>query len=66
MKNLQIVSRSEHTSIHNKEKEIVRDSLGKIIGVFKSGNIGGDCDVNTEINSEIAQGSESSYSVESE
>ena len=64
--NLQILTRSEHTSIHNKEKVIERDSLGRIIGVFKPSNIGEGCDVNPEINSEIAQGSESSYSVESE
>ena len=31
-----------------------------------SGNIGEVCNDNTEINSEIAKGSESSYSVESE
>ena len=40
LENLQIISKSEHTSLHNKEKELVRDSLGRIIGVVKSGNIG--------------------------
>lgn len=66
LENLQVVTKNEHTSIHNKEKEIIRDSLGRIIGVFKLGKIGEGCDANTEINSEITQGSESSYSVESE
>lgn len=35
LENLQITTRSEHTSIHNLEKEIVRDNLGRIIGVIK-------------------------------
>ena len=59
LENLQIVTKSEHTSIHNKQ----RNSLKEAIGVVKSSNIGEDCDVNPEINSEIAEGSESSYSV---
>ena len=63
LENLQIITRSEHTSIHNKEKELIKDSLGRIIGVAKSSNIGEDCDVNPEINSKIAKGLESSYSV---
>ena len=34
--NLEILTRSEHTSVHNKEKEIIRDSQnGRIIGVVK-------------------------------
>lgn len=33
--NLIPLTRSEHTSIHNKEKEIIRDSLGRIAGVIK-------------------------------
>lgn len=34
--NLEILTRSEHTSIHNKEKEIIRNSQnGRIIGVVK-------------------------------
>lgn len=35
LSNLQIVTRSEHTSIHNKEREIIRDNLGRITGVVK-------------------------------
>lgn len=35
LQNLKIVTKSEHRSIHNKEQEIIRDSLGRIIGVFK-------------------------------
>ncbi len=38
--NLQIVTISEHTNIHNKEHELLRDNLGRIIGVVKSSNIG--------------------------
>ena len=37
--NLEILTRSEHTSIHNKEKEIIRDSLGRITGVVKQGEL---------------------------
>lgn len=66
VENLQVISRSEHTSYHNSQKEITRDDLGRIIGVVKLSNIGEGCDANPEINSEIAQGSESSYSVEGE
>ena len=33
--NLQVLTKGEHTSIHNKEKEIIRDSLGRITGVVK-------------------------------
>jgi hypothetical protein len=31
--NLVVLTRSQHTSIHNKEKEIVRDALGRIKSV---------------------------------
>jgi hypothetical protein len=34
--NLLPVTKSEHTKIHNKNKNIIRDKLGKITGVFKS------------------------------
>lgn len=66
VENLEVLTKSEHTTHHNSEKEIIRDSSGKIIGVVKSGNIGEGCDANPEINSEIAEGSESSYSIEGE
>ena len=33
--NLQILTRSEHTALHNEQKEIIRNSLGRITGVFK-------------------------------
>lgn len=39
LENLQILSRSEHTSHHNSEKEIIRDKLGRIIGVVKLGEL---------------------------
>lgn len=35
IENLQIITKSEHTSLHNKEKEIIRNNLGRIIGVVK-------------------------------
>ena len=54
--NLQILTRSEHTTLHNKNNN-------NKIGVVKSTNIGESCDANPEINSEITKGSESSYSV---
>ena len=64
--NLQIMSKSEHIAYHNSLKEIIRDDLGRIVGVVKLSNIGEGCDANPEINSEISKGSESSYSVEGE
>lgn len=40
LENLEIVSRSEHTSLHNNTKEIIRDSTnGRIIGVLKQGEL---------------------------
>lgn len=35
LENLKITTKSEHTFMHNLEKEIIRDNLGRIIGVFK-------------------------------
>ena len=35
LNNLQIVTKSEHTNIHNKNKVIIRDNLGRITAVFK-------------------------------
>lgn len=35
--NLTLLTRSQHTSLHNKENTIIRDVKGKIIGVFKTG-----------------------------
>jgi len=38
--NLEILSRAEHTSLHNNKHEIIRDSSnGRIIGVFKLGEL---------------------------
>lgn len=34
--NLEIITRSKHTSLHNKDKTIIRDPLGRIIGVVKN------------------------------
>ena len=35
--NLEIYTRSEHTSLHNKDKEIIRNNTGRIVGVVKKG-----------------------------
>lgn len=59
VENLKVLLRSEHTALHNKQKEIIRDNLGKIIGVVKLGKIGEDCDVNPEITEEIKESSAS-------
>lgn len=40
--NLQVVTKSEHTAIHNKEKVIIRDSKGRITGVIKQGELLGN------------------------
>ena len=40
VENLKVLLRSEHTTLHNSQKEIIRDDLGKIIGVVKSGKNG--------------------------
>lgn len=37
--NLDILTHSEHTSLHNREKIIIRDKTGRISGVFKSGEL---------------------------
>jgi len=37
--NLEIKTRSEHTTLHNNSKIIVRDELGRIIGVVKKGEL---------------------------
>lgn len=37
--NLEIVTQSQHTTLHNKNRVIKRDELGRIIGVFKSGEL---------------------------
>lgn len=43
MSNLEILTRSEHTIIHNLEKEIIRDPTnGRITGVFKRGELLGN------------------------
>ena len=48
LENLQILTHSEHTSLHNKTKK-------SKIGVIKSGNIGESCDANPEISIEIKE-----------
>lgn len=55
IENLMILSRSEHTILHNRE----RNKLKKSIGVFKSGNIGESCDANPEITDDSNISSES-------
>lgn len=39
--NLQVLTKSEHVKLHNKDKEIIRDDLGKIIGVNKFRELSG-------------------------
>lgn len=39
VKNLLPLTISEHTALHNKEKEIIRDFKGRISGVFKRGEL---------------------------
>lgn len=47
--NLEVLTRSEHTSIHNKEKEIIRDSQnGRIIGVVKREELLGNPEVGNQ------------------
>lgn len=38
LENLQVISRSEHTRIHNKDKDIVRDELGRIHTIRRTNN----------------------------
>lgn len=56
VENLQIMSRSEHSSLHNKNKIIIRNCKGQIIGVAKLGKNGEPCDGNTVLTNHIAQG----------
>ena len=47
--NLTILTRSEHTSQHNQEKEIIRDlKTGRITGVIKSGELLGTPEVDNQ------------------
>lgn len=39
LENLIPLTRSEHSTLHNKKKNIVRDELGRIIGVIKQGEL---------------------------
>lgn len=59
--NLIPVTWSEHTTIHNKERIIVRDNLGRISGVFKQGELLGNHSTNDNqqpsINSNVFEGS---------
>lgn len=58
LENLIILTRSEHSKIHNLEKEIVRNELGRIVGVKKLSKVGEICNDNPEVSSEISKGSE--------
>ena len=47
--NLEVLTRSEHSSIHSKEKEIIRDTqTGRIIGVVKQGELLGNPEVGNQ------------------
>lgn len=39
VENLIIVTKSEHTTLHNKTKQIIRDNKGRITGVLKLGEL---------------------------
>lgn len=58
--NLQIVTISEHSKIHNKDKLILRDKLGRIIGVCKQGELlekSEEINQQPSLNSNIFEGS---------
>lgn len=55
IENLQILTKGEHTRLHNLEQTIVRDNVtGRIIGIVKSGKNGEACDGNTVLTNHIA------------
>lgn len=52
--NLMLVTKSEHSSLHNKQKIIKRDKLGRITGVFKLGELSETPEVvNTELSTNL-------------
>jgi len=58
--NLEILTRSEHVSMHNKQKCIIRDNKGRIIGVVKRGELLENLEVDNQqpsIDSNIDEGS---------
>lgn len=49
LENLEILTRGKHTAIHNLEKTIIRDdTTGRIIGVFKRGELLGSPEVDNQ------------------
>lgn len=61
--NLQIVTKSEHTSIHNKNKKIIRNEKGRITGVKKLGELLENLEVDNQqlsYNGNIVESSETS------
>lgn len=61
LENLEVLTRGEHTTIHNFEKTIIRDDkTGRIIGVFKQGEFLGNPEVGNQkpsLNSNVLEGS---------
>ncbi len=61
IENLIPLTRSEHTTLHNKTKTIIRDNLGRITGVLKQGelleNHNDDDNQQPSVNSNINEGS---------
>lgn len=53
--NLQILTRSEHTSIHNKGRIIIRDKLGRITAVVKQGELLGNHKTNALLQPQARQ-----------
>lgn len=68
--NLTILTRSEHTSQHNQEKEIIRDlKTGRITGVIKSGELLGTPEVDNQqpsLSSNILEGSTTNNRVQTD
>lgn len=69
IENLIPLTRSEHTHLHNKQKEIIRDELGKIIGVVKHGELlgnHGNDNQQPSVNSNINEGSTTSNRIQTD
>lgn len=56
IENLTIMTLGEHQSHHNLKNTIIRNELGQIIGITKSGKNGEPCDGNTVLTESIAKG----------
>lgn len=69
IKNLEPLTRSEHTSLHNKQKKIIRDKSGKITGVFKQGELLENLEVDNQqpsLDSNIFEGSTTNIRIQTD